>query len=61
MTCLLFISTCVQVSAKTGSNVDEGFLTVVKAAAKRVKPEEPILPDTLKLNLTPTKETGCSC
>lgn len=51
------------VSAKTGMNVDDAYMTVVKAAQKRVKPSEPMLDaSTLKLNLPPpTPASGCSC
>ena len=49
-----------QVSAKTGQNVDEAFLTVVKAAAKRTRDEEPIIPDSLKLSdVKPAAKKGC--
>ena len=43
-----------QVSAKSGEGVEAGFLAVVTAAAKRVKEEEPIIPDTLKVRRTVT-------
>ena len=49
-------------SAKTGDNVEKGFLAVVMAAAKRVKEDEPHIPDTLKLDtVKSTKEAGCAC
>lgn len=50
------------VSAKTGSNVDDGFLTVVKAAAKRMKHDEPLLEvsDGIKIKLTPPP-SSCAC
>ena len=50
-----------QVSAKDGTNVETGFLTVVTAAAKRIKHEDPILPDTVRLELSKKKEDGCAC
>jgi Ras-related protein Rab-7A len=45
------------VSAKSGDGVDEAFLALVTAAAKKVKEAEevPIIPDTLKLNDVSTK------
>jgi hypothetical protein len=50
------------VSAKEGTNVETGFLSVVTAAAKRIKHEDPILPDTVKLELTrKDKSDGCAC
>jgi Ras-related protein Rab-7A len=50
------------VSAKTGENVDDAFLNVVKKAAARVKEEEPIIPDTVKLDTTrPAESSGCAC
>jgi Ras-related protein Rab-7A len=49
------------VSAKDGTNVETGFLTVVTAAAKRIKHEDPILPDTVRLELTKKKDDGCAC
>ena len=51
-----------QVSAKSGQNVEEAFLAVVKAAASRVKEEEPLVPDTLKLSdVKPASKSGCAC
>ena len=51
-----------QVSAKTGLNVDTGILTVVQAAAKRVKFEESHLPDNLRLKMAaPPPPSGCAC
>lgn len=51
-----------QVSAKSGDNVEQAFLTVVKAAAKRVKDEEPAIPETIKLDTSrPTEKGGCAC
>ena len=50
------------VSAKEGTNVETGFLSVVTAAATRIKHEDPILPDTVKLELTrKDKSDGCAC
>lgn len=50
------------VSAKSGMNVDDAFLTVVKAAQKRVKPAEPMLSETLKINIAPAPpSSGCAC
>ncbi len=49
-------------SAKTGDNVETAFLTVVKAAAARVKEEEPIIPEALKLDAAPKGQaSGCAC
>lgn len=48
-------------SAKTGDNVEAAFLTVVKAAAKSVKIEEPLLPDTIKIDAKPPAASGCAC
>jgi len=50
-----------QVSAKDGTNVEQGFLTVVTAAAKRIKHEEPILPETVRLDMTRKEKEGCAC
>ncbi len=52
-----------QVSAKTGFNIDDAFLSVVKAAMKRVKDEMPVIPDTLKIDAAATKPeaSGCAC
>ena len=51
-----------QLSAKSGDNVEQAFLTVVKAAAKRVKDEEPAIPETIKLDTSrPTEKGGCAC
>ena len=49
------------VSAKEGTNVEAGFLSVVTAAAKRIKHEDPILPDTVKLELTRKDKDSCAC
>jgi len=51
------------VSAKSGDDVEAGFVAVVTNAAKRVREEEPIIPDTLKLSMADTgrKEAGCAC
>lgn len=51
------------VSAKTGFNIDDAFLSVVKAAMKRVKDEMPVIPDTLKIDAAATKPeaSGCAC
>ena len=51
----------VQVSAKTGQNVDEAFLTVVKAAAKRTKEEPALLVETLKLSEVKPVATAKTC
>ena len=50
-------------SAKTGDSVETAFLTVVKAAARRVKEDEPVIPDTLKLDAAPKDKAanGCAC
>jgi hypothetical protein len=49
------------VSAKEGTNVDQAFLSVVKAALRRPAADVPI-PDTLDLTVTaPPKEDGCPC
>ncbi len=50
-------------SAKTGDNVEAAFLTVVKAAAKRVKEEAPIIPDTFKIDAAhkTAPSGGCAC
>ncbi len=49
-------------SAKTGDNVETAFMTVVKAAAARVKEEEPIIPESLKLDAAPkASASGCAC
>ena len=48
-------------SAKDGTNVEQGFLTVVTAAAKRIKHEEPILPETVRLDMTRKEKEGCAC
>ena len=51
-----------QVSAKSGFNIDEAFLSVVKAAMRRVKDEMPVIPDTLKLDVPAKAEpAGCAC
>ena len=51
-----------QVSAKTGQNVDDAFLALVTAAARRVREEEPLVPDTLKLSdVKPPSKNGCAC
>ncbi len=51
-----------QVSAKSGENVETAFMTVVKAAAARVKDEEPIIPEALKLDASPKPpSSGCAC
>lgn len=50
-----------QVSAKTGAGVDDGFLTVVKAAARRVKRDEPMLPPTLQLDIKAPPPSSCAC
>ena len=52
-----------QVSAKSGDNVEQAFLTVVKAAAKRVKDDEPAIPETIKLDTSRSTEKagGCAC
>jgi hypothetical protein len=50
-----------RVSAKEGRNVDQAFLTVVKAALKRPRVEAPI-PDSLDLHTAPPpKEDSCPC
>lgn len=49
------------VSAKEGTNVEAAFLAVVTAAAKRVKHEDPILPETVKLELTRKDKDSCAC
>jgi len=50
------------VSAKTGDNVETAFLSVVKAAAARVKEEAPIIPEALKLDAAPKQSAGgCPC
>ena len=50
------------VSAKSGDNVEAAFLSVVKAAAARVKEEEPIIPEALKLDAAPKQSAaGCAC
>jgi hypothetical protein len=51
------------VSAKTGDGVENGFITVVQSAAKRVRADEPVIPDTLNLgSVKPaSKEGGCPC
>jgi len=50
------------VSARTGDSVDSSFLAVVKAAAQRGKEDEPMIPDTLKLDsVKPKAEAGCAC
>jgi hypothetical protein len=42
--------------------VDEAFLSVVKKAAARVKEEEPIIPDAVKLDTAPAQAaSGCAC
>ncbi len=49
------------VSAKDGHNVDQAFLSVVKAALKRPHTEAPI-PDSLDLHTVPAaKEDKCPC
>ena len=49
-------------SAKSGFNIDEAFLSVVKAAMRRVKDEMPVIPDTLKLDVAAKSEpAGCAC
>lgn len=59
---LTSISFSVQVSAKTGENVEKAFLTAVAKAATREKAEEAIIPDTLKLdNVKPVEKKGCEC
>ncbi len=52
-----------QVSAKSGEGVDNGFITVVKSAAKRVRADEPVIPDTLNLGAVKPAEKsgGCPC
>ena len=51
-----------QVSAKTGDNVETAFMTVVKAAAARVREEEPTIPEALKLDAAPkANNSGCAC
>jgi Ras-related protein Rab-7A len=50
-----------QVSAKTGDNVETAFVTGVKAAAARVKEEEPIIPEALKLDAPKQKDSSCAC
>jgi len=50
------------VSAKTGDNVETAFMTVVKNASARVKEEEPIIPEALKLDAAPkSNASGCAC
>jgi hypothetical protein len=51
------------VSAKSGEGVDNGFITVVKSAAKRVRADEPVIPDTLNLGAVKPAEKsgGCPC
>ena len=61
-TALLTSLSRLQVSAKTGLNIDEAFLSVVKAAMRRVKDELPVIPDTLKLDVpTKAEPAGCAC
>ena len=51
-----------QVSAKSGDNVEDAFLNVVKTAAARIKVEEPIIPEALKLDAAPKKDSAaCAC
>ena len=49
-----------QVSAKSGEGVEDAFLTVVKAAAKRVRQDAPVIPDKLVLDKPAAPEKkGC--
>jgi len=50
------------VSAKSGDGVEGSFIAVVTNAAARVREEEPIIPDTLKLEeVAPAKAKGGCC
>jgi hypothetical protein len=49
-----------QVSAKSGEGVEDAFLTVVKAAAKRVRQDAPVIPDNIVLDKPAAPEKkGC--
>ena len=52
-----------QVSAKSGEGVEDAFLTVVKAAAKRVKQDAPVIPDNIVLSspVSQGEKSGCAC
>jgi hypothetical protein len=50
-----------QVSARSGEGVEEAFLTVVKAAAKRVKQDAPVIPDSIALDKAGSSETKKGC
>ena len=52
-----------QVSAKSGEGVEDAFLTVVKAAAKRVKQDAPVIPDNIVLSSPSSQgeKSGCAC
>ena len=50
-------------SAKSGDNVEAAFLTVVRAAAKRVKEDAPVIPDNIVLDKASSlgEKSGCAC